>query len=91
VYSVQNYEQSFTFYLRRPVVLVDYRDEFALGLTQAPAGGIPKLDQFSTRWRSLDQGYALMPYYALERLSAQGLPMHEMARFPNTVLVSRRP
>jgi 4-amino-4-deoxy-L-arabinose transferase-like glycosyltransferase len=91
VYSVENYEQSFTFYLRRPVVLVDYRDEFALGLTQAPARGIPKLEQFSTRWRSLDQGYALMPYYALERLSAQGLPMHEMARFPNTVLVSRRP
>ena len=34
--------------------------------------------------------HALMPYYALHRFSAQGLPMHEMARFPNTVLVSRR-
>jgi 4-amino-4-deoxy-L-arabinose transferase-like glycosyltransferase len=91
VFSVQNYEQSFTFYLRRPVVLVDYRDEFALGLGQAPEHGIAKLEQFSSRWRSLDQGYALMPYFARERLSAQGLPMHEVARYPNTVLVSRRP
>jgi 4-amino-4-deoxy-L-arabinose transferase-like glycosyltransferase len=91
VFSVQNYEQSFTFYLRRPVVLVDYRDEFTLGLSEAPARGIPTLQQFSDRWRSLDQGYALMPYFALERLSAQGLPMHELARFPSTVLVSRRP
>lgn len=91
VFSVQNYEQSFTFYLRRPVVLVDYRDEFTLGLTEAPARGIPELEQFSDRWRALDQGYALMPYFALERLSAQGLPMHEVARFPSTVLVSRRP
>jgi hypothetical protein len=91
VFSVQNYEQSFTFYLRRPVVLVDYRDEFTLGLTEAPARGIPKLEQFSNRWRSLNQGYALMPYFALERLTAQGLPVHEVARFPNTVLVSRRP
>ena len=91
VFSVQNYEQSFTFYLRRPVVLVDYRDEFTLGLTEAPARRIPKLEQFSNRWRSLNQGYALMPYFALERLTAQGLPVHEVARFPNTVLVSRRP
>ncbi len=90
VYSVQNYEQSFTFYLQHPVVLVAYQDEFALGLSQAPERGIATLQQFSSRWRALDQGYALMPYFAQERLSAEGLPMHEMARFPNTVLVSRR-
>jgi 4-amino-4-deoxy-L-arabinose transferase-like glycosyltransferase len=91
VFSVQNYEQSFTFYVKHPIVLVDYRDEFALGLTQAPQRGIATLDQFSSRWRSLDRGYALMPYFALEHLSAEGLPMHEVARFPSTVLVSRGP
>jgi len=59
-------------------------------LTQDPERGIPSLDQFSDRWRSLDEAYAIMPYRTRDRLSAQGLPMREIARFPNVVLMSRR-
>ncbi|MDB5755856.1 MAG: glycosyltransferase, partial [Massilia sp.] len=36
IYSVGTYEQSMTFYLRRPTVLVDYTDEFSFGLQQQP-------------------------------------------------------
>jgi 4-amino-4-deoxy-L-arabinose transferase-like glycosyltransferase len=90
VFSVQTYEQSFTFYLGREIVLVDYRGELSLGLSQRPEGGIASLAQFSSRWRSLTDGYALMPPDTRDRLLGQGLPLRELARFPHEVLVSRR-
>jgi 4-amino-4-deoxy-L-arabinose transferase-like glycosyltransferase len=57
VYSVGIYEQSLTFYLGRPVTLVDYEDEFAFGLTQEPSRWIPTLDGFAAQWqRDIDTG-----------------------------------
>src|SRR5450755_139261 len=61
VYSVQTYQQSLPFYLRRTVTLVDYRDEFALGQRQAPDLGIANLADFGMRWGSLKEGIAVMP------------------------------
>jgi 4-amino-4-deoxy-L-arabinose transferase-like glycosyltransferase len=52
IYSVGIYEQSLTFYLNRPVVLVDYLDEFAFGLEQQPALAIPTVDAFAVQWRA---------------------------------------
>lgn len=51
IYSVGIYEQSLTFYLQRPVVLVDYLDEFQFGLEQQPQLAIPKVDTFIAQWR----------------------------------------
>jgi hypothetical protein len=52
VYSVGIYEQSLTFYLRRPVILVDYRDEFDFGLQQQPELAIPDIPTFVGKWRA---------------------------------------
>jgi hypothetical protein len=46
------YEQSLTFYLQRPVVLVDYLDEFAFGLQQQPALAMPTIAPFVVQWRA---------------------------------------
>jgi len=90
VFAVQSYQQSLPFYLRRPVVLVDYRDEFDLGLTQDPQRGIATLQQFADLWRPLPRGFAVMPPGTRDKLSALGLPMREIARFPDRVVISRR-
>lgn len=91
VYSVQTYQQSLPFYLKHTIVLVDYRDELDFGLTQDPAAGIANLEEFSQRWLSLSEGFAVMPTYTLDRLTARGLPMREVARFHRRlILVSRR-
>jgi uncharacterized membrane protein (GlpM family) len=90
VFSVRTYEQSFTFYWGHPVVLVDYRDEFSFGLTQDPGRGIATLAEFSARWRSLGDAYAIMQPRTRDALQAQHLPLREIGRFPNIVLVSRR-
>jgi 4-amino-4-deoxy-L-arabinose transferase-like glycosyltransferase len=52
VYSVGIYEQSLTFYLRRPVTLVDYWDEFTFGLQQEPQRSIPTIAAFVQQWRA---------------------------------------
>ncbi len=90
IFSVQSYAQSLPFYLRRAVVLVNYRDEFDLGLAQDPDRGIATLDEFSRRWDSLAQGYAVMPPGTRDRLTARRVPMREIAYFPGRVIVSRR-
>ncbi len=91
VFSVQNYQQSLPFYLRRTVTLVDYRDEFSFGLRQAGEPGFGSLDLFAARWRLLDEGLAVMPGATRERLSAAGVPMREVACFASRLcLMSRR-
>jgi 4-amino-4-deoxy-L-arabinose transferase-like glycosyltransferase len=91
VFAVQTYEQSLPFYLRRTVTLADYRDEFALGLSQDPALGLATLEDFARRWTSLEEGYAILPLWTRDRLANQGVPLREIGRFPNrTVVISRR-
>jgi 4-amino-4-deoxy-L-arabinose transferase-like glycosyltransferase len=90
IFAVQSYEQSLPFYLKRPVVLVDYRDEFDLGLREEPQRGIATLRQFAELWLALRGGFAVMPPETRDKLSALGLPMREIARFPDRVMVSRR-
>jgi len=90
IFSVQTYEQSVPFYLRRTVTLVDYRDEFALGLDEDPARGIATLDEFAQRWSGLEQGYAILPIATRDRLANQGLPLREIGRFPNRIVVISR-
>jgi 4-amino-4-deoxy-L-arabinose transferase-like glycosyltransferase len=90
VYSVQTYEQSLTFYLGRSVTLVDYRDELALGLDQDPGAGIAAVATFVERWRASTDAYAILPTPTWERLAAAGLPMRELARYPNRIVLVAR-
>jgi 4-amino-4-deoxy-L-arabinose transferase-like glycosyltransferase len=90
VFSVQNFPQSLPFYLKRTVTLVDYRDEFALGLRQAPASGIASLDDFGVRWRALNDGLAVMPPVTRARLTDAGVPMREVACFAHRLCVMSR-
>ena len=89
LFAVQSYQQSLPFYLRRTVTLVDYRDEFDLGLRQNPQDGIETLQQFGRMWQELDAGFAVMRPSVRDRLSGLGVPMREVAQFPDRVIVSR--
>jgi Aminoarabinose transferase C-terminal domain len=70
--------------------LVDYRDEFDLGLSEDPARGIATLRQFADVWQPLRTGFAVMTPGVRDKLRALGLPMREIARFPDRVIISRR-
>jgi 4-amino-4-deoxy-L-arabinose transferase-like glycosyltransferase len=79
IYSVGTYEQSLTFYLRRTVTLVAYRDEFNFGLEQQPELGIPTVDAFVDVWtRDAKAGVravAIIRKDIYEHLQRRGVPM----------------
>jgi 4-amino-4-deoxy-L-arabinose transferase-like glycosyltransferase len=89
-YQVETYDQTLPFYLKRTTTLVDYRDEFALGLDAEPERGVAKLPDWEARWRALPQAYALMTPDTFEKVEATGLPMRVVARDPRRVLVARQ-
>ncbi|MFO1422655.1 MAG: glycosyltransferase family 39 protein [Candidatus Competibacteraceae bacterium] len=89
-YSIQMYDQTLPFYLKRPVTLVQYINEFALGLDAEPQKGIARVEDWRQRWVGLAQGYALMNPASYERFTKEGLPMRVLARDPRRVIVSRQ-
>ena len=94
VYSVGLYEQSLTFYLGRPVTLVDYTDEFAFGLQQQPALGIPDLDSFIRAWR--DDTARGIPAMAIARadlvfeLQRRHVPLRVLASDARRVVIANQ-
>ena len=90
VYSVATYDQTLPFYWRRPVILVAYRGELDFGLNHDSGAGIPSVAQFVNEWRGLSGGYAVMERAMFDELKAAGVPMREVARDVNRVLVARQ-
>ena len=84
IYSVGTYEQSLTFYLQRPVVLVDYTDEFTFGLQQQPELAIPTVPAFVDQWtRDAAAGVrdvAIIRADIYTDLQQKGVPMRVVAK-----------
>jgi len=89
-YSIEMHDQTLPFYLKRPVTLVQYVNEFALGLQAEPDKGVPRVEDWIVRWRDHTAGYAIMTPGNYQRLVAENLPMRVLARDPRRVIVSRR-
>ncbi|HUO44968.1 MAG TPA: glycosyltransferase family 39 protein [Burkholderiales bacterium] len=86
-YSVATYDQTLPFYIDRTVTPVAFQDELAFGLRQEPALGIPDLAEFEHRWHSNAYALAIMEPDMFERLRQDGLPMREIARDAERVVV----
>ena len=87
VFAVRDYDQTLPFYLRRSVVLVDYRDEFAFGQSHEPERWIPTLEGFALRWRSEPAAAAYMSRPTFELLQRQGLPMRAVFEDARRIVV----
>jgi 4-amino-4-deoxy-L-arabinose transferase-like glycosyltransferase len=94
IYSVGIYEQSLTFYLQRPVVLVDYRDEFDFGLQQQPELALPTVADFVRQWRAdTDEGrsaLAIVHNDDLVRLQRQGVALHVVGADERRSVIANR-
>ena len=89
-YQIEMYDQTLPFYLERTTMLVNYRDELALGLDAEPDRGIATIRDWEARWEAASQAYALMAPDTFDRLSAAGVPLRIVARDTRRVLVARR-
>jgi 4-amino-4-deoxy-L-arabinose transferase-like glycosyltransferase len=89
LYSVRHYEQSVPFYIDRTMTLVEYYDEFALGIQSEPGRIVEKLAQFPGEWQQSGDALAIMQPDLYEKLKAQGLPMQLLHADSRRVLVRK--
>jgi 4-amino-4-deoxy-L-arabinose transferase-like glycosyltransferase len=89
LYAVQIFDHTLPFYLGKPLTLVDYEDELALGLRMEPWRGVRDLDAFEQRWRRDARPLALMPPQTYEALVDRGVPLAELARDRRRVIAGK--
>ena len=89
-YSVETYDQTLPFYLKRTLTLVNYRDEFALGLDQEPEKGLASFAEFATRWQQHSVAYALVQSDRYALLQSANLPHRVLGSNPRFTIVARR-
>lgn len=88
-FSIEQYDQTLPFYLKRPVTLVNHADELAMGIDLEPEKAIADERAFSARWRTLDQAYAILPIRELPEFNREGLPYRDVARDWRRVVIAR--
>ena len=76
VFSIKGvYDQTFPFYLRHPVIQVEYKDEFEFGQNAEPEKAIPTVSAFVVRWKSSTDAMAMMGKDVFNDLQQQGIDM----------------
>jgi 4-amino-4-deoxy-L-arabinose transferase-like glycosyltransferase len=88
-FSVDTYDQSLQFYLKRTTTMVAYRDELGFGISQEPAKFIPDIAGFESAWRAAPAAWALMSPGTWKDLKDKGLPMTEVIRDTRRVIVKK--
>ncbi|MEP6549368.1 MAG: glycosyltransferase family 39 protein [Gammaproteobacteria bacterium] len=89
IYSVATYDQSLTFYLRRPVTLVGYRGELDYGLGKAPGAEIVEVAEFLRLWSAQPKAFAVLEKTMFDDFKRRGIPMRLVAQTAGRVLVAR--
>ena len=88
-YSVNTYDQSLQFYLRRSTTMVVYKDELGFGIEQEPEKFIADFALFEKTWNAEREALALMSPDAYKMFSDKGLPMRLVARDTRRIVVAR--
>ena len=89
VYTVDAYDHTIPWYLRRQVTMVHYKDELDKAIEWEPQKFLPDEAAFAAAWKAQRSAYAFIPLRDYDRLS-QTLPMTEVGRDPRFVL-ARKP
>ncbi|MDP2824890.1 MAG: glycosyltransferase family 39 protein [Sulfuritalea sp.] len=88
-FSVDTYDQSLQFYLRRTTTMVAYRDELGFGIAQEPQKFIPDIAGFERAWSAAPVAWALMSPVIWKEMTEKGLPMTEVVRDARRVIVRK--
>ncbi|MGH8398902.1 MAG: phospholipid carrier-dependent glycosyltransferase [Gammaproteobacteria bacterium] len=88
-YSINDYQQSLPFYLKRTLTLVAYQGELYFGISREPDKWIPDLDTFIKHWQSDPAALAVMPTATYDKLKKEGVPMQVIGQDPERVAVKK--
>ena len=89
LYSVGQYRETISPYLRRTLIVVDFEGELHFGLNAEPGKQVATVDDFVTRWGASTDAVAFFGPREWERFRKQGLPGRVIAADNYTVAVSR--
>ncbi len=89
LYSVNHYDQTVPFYIRRTLTLVNYRDEFETGLEAEPGLALWDVDDFGDEWLRPGDALAIMQPGTFEKFRRLGLPMQVLHEDSRRVLVRK--
>ena len=86
-FSVDTYDQSLQFYLKRTTTMVAHKNELTFGIAQEPHKFIPDVADFIAHWHELPVAWALMSPATHQAMKETGLPMVEEFRDTRRVIV----
>jgi len=90
VFTVETYDHTIPWTLRRSVTMVHYKDELAQAIGWEPRAFIPDLPGFARAWKAEREAYAFFAVRDFERLRRElDLPMEIAARSPRYVMVRK--
>jgi 4-amino-4-deoxy-L-arabinose transferase-like glycosyltransferase len=87
MFSVESYDQSLPYYLKRTMTLVAYQDELAFGIRQEPQKYIESTSEFVKIWAQQKNAWAFMTPHTFDILSQQGVKMQEVVKDHRRVIV----
>ena len=87
VFSFQYYPEAASFYLGRPVTIVEYEGELAMGVRIEPEKFIKTQAEFLEKWRSLDQAAVVLKLNRLKNLDVDALQGRVVYKGPKTMVI----
>ena len=90
LYGVGILDHTIPFYLEHPLIMVDFKDELAFGISQEPNKWIPTEDEWIQVWQSSPQNkaFALMTPDTYERLVKKNIQMEVIAKDSLRIIVT---
>ena len=90
LYSVGNYEQSLPFYLKRTITLVDYVDEFQMGMKIEPEKWIPSRSDFAIAWNAPGPAIAIIPPRDIDKIRSLGIEFDVIHADPRRAAIKKK-
>jgi 4-amino-4-deoxy-L-arabinose transferase-like glycosyltransferase len=87
VFSFQYYPEAAVFYLGRPVTIVEYEGELAMGVRIEPEKFIKTQDEFLAKWQMLDQAAVVVKLNRLKNLKVDALQGRVVYKGPKTMVI----
>jgi 4-amino-4-deoxy-L-arabinose transferase-like glycosyltransferase len=90
LYGVGILDHTIPFYLEHPLIMVDFKDELAFGISQEPNKWIPTEEEWLQVWQSSppNKAFALMTPDTYERLAKKNVPMAVIAKDSLRIIVT---
>ena len=87
VFSFQYYPEAAGFYLGRPITIVEYEGELAMGIRLEPEKHIRTQDEFLTIWQNLEQAAVVLKLNRLKNLNVEALHGKVVYKGPKTMVI----